>query len=83
MTEGVTKAMIGDVVSKEQRAGAIGLYYTIAGVGQLIASVLGGAVWNIHLLNGRLMAPFAIGAACSLLAIPVIMLVPVRHSESS
>jgi len=82
-TEGITKAMIGDVVSKEQRAGAIGLYYTLAGVGQLIASLLAGYAWSIRLFSGQWMLAFLIGSVCALLAIPVILLVPLRRDRSS
>jgi MFS family permease len=79
LTEGITKAMIGDVVSKDQRAGAIGLYYTLAGVGQLIASMLAGYVWDIRVIQGQVMLTFAIGAGCALLAIPIILSVPLRR----
>jgi MFS family permease len=41
LSEGVTKALIADVVPRGQRAGAIGLFYTVTGVGQLFASVVG------------------------------------------
>ena len=83
MTEGITKAMIGDVVAKDQRGGAIGLYYTMAGVGQLIASILAGAVWNVRFFHGKFMAPFAIGAAFALLAIPLIAPVSTRRHHSA
>jgi len=41
LTEGVTKALVSDVVPKDQRAGAIGLFYTVAGLGQFAASLIG------------------------------------------
>jgi len=82
LTEGVTKAMIGDVVSKEQRAGAIGLFYTASGWGQLVASVVAGQLWGMSLLNGRVLAPFALGGACALLAIPMIAAVSLRRTVS-
>jgi MFS family permease len=81
LTEGITKAMIGDVVAKDQRAGAIGLYYTLAGVGQLIASVLAGYVWNVRVIHGQVMVAFLIGSICALLAIPVILSVPLRRAK--
>jgi len=71
-SEGVTKAMISDVVSPRQRAGAIGLFYTVSGVGQLVASVLAGVLWNVKLAGGHVMLAFALGTIFALLAVPVI-----------
>jgi MFS family permease len=68
LTEGVTKAMIGDVVGKDQRAGAIGLFYTVSGFGQLIASILAGLLWNVRVWHGQLMTAFLIGTGCAILA---------------
>lgn len=79
LTDGVTKAMIADVVPKAQRAGAIGLYYTITGVAQLAASLLAGKLWNVRWANGRLMAAFAVGAVFSLAAAPMIALIPLSR----
>jgi MFS family permease len=72
LTEGVTKALISDVVPEDQRAGAIGLFYTVAGLAQFAASLFAGILWSRSLLG--LHAPFAIGAACALAAIPVILM---------
>ncbi|HSV27509.1 MAG TPA: MFS transporter [Sedimentisphaerales bacterium] len=72
LTDGVTKAMATDLVPKEQRAGAIGLFMAVAGLGQLVGSVVAGAVWQMQWTNHYLMAPFVIGAACALAAVPVI-----------
>jgi MFS family permease len=79
MTEGVTKALISDVVSKDQRAGAIGLFYTVAGLGQFLASVIAGALWNHHIAG--LHAPFVVGAVAAMLAVPVVLTVPGARSE--
>jgi MFS family permease len=80
LTEGVTKALISDVVPKEQRAGAIGLFYTATGLGQLAASILAGVLWNVRWFNGVMMAPFAIGAVCALAAVPAISSVRVGRA---
>lgn len=71
-SEGVTKAMVSDVVSPRQRAGAIGLFYTVSGVGQLVASVMAGLVWNVKLAGGHVMLAFALGTVFALMAVPVI-----------
>jgi len=72
LTEGVTKAMVSDVVPAHQRAGAIGLFYTVSGIGQLIASVVAGALWNTRLLDGTIMTSFAIGSLFAIAAIPFL-----------
>lgn len=72
LTEGVTKALIADVVPKEQRAGAIGLFYTATGVGQLVASVAAGALWPVRLFHGSMMVSFLIGAICAAAAVPLV-----------
>jgi len=69
MTEGVTKAMITDVVPAEQRAGAIGLMATVAGLGQLLASVAAGVLWQ-HAGAGW---AFGIGAGFASLAAGLLL----------
>jgi MFS family permease len=76
MTEGVTKALVSDVVSKDQRAGAIGLLYTVAGLGQLVASLAAGALWNYRIAG--LHAPFVVGALAAIVAVPVVLTVHAR-----
>jgi MFS family permease len=80
LAEGVTKAMIVDVVPQDQRAGAIGLFYTVTGIGQLAASVAAGALWQVRLFNGTMMATFLVGSVCAAAAIPVIARVRVKPS---
>ncbi|HWZ58669.1 MAG TPA: MFS transporter, partial [Gemmatimonadaceae bacterium] len=70
-SDGVSKAMVSDVVPTQQRAGAIGLFYTVSGLGQLIASVVTGALWGLRLADGRVMVVFAISGVCALAAVPV------------
>jgi MFS family permease len=71
LTEGVTKAYVSDVVAKDQRAGAIGLFYTVAGIGQFAGSVIAGAVWSRRV--GGLHASFLFGAICAAAAVPSIL----------
>ncbi|HSV16096.1 MAG TPA: MFS transporter [Tepidisphaeraceae bacterium] len=72
LSEGVTKALITDVVPKAQRAGAIGLFYTATGLGQLIASVAAGALWGVRWFHGTVMASFILGSVCAAIAIPIV-----------
>ena len=83
LTEGVIKALIADVVPKDQRAGAIGLFYTMTGVGQLAASLAAGALWQVRLFNGTLMASFLIGAICATAAVPLIARVRVAPRRTT
>ena len=78
-TEGVTKAYVSDLVPAGQRAGAIGLYYTVAGLCQLGASLLAGWLWS-HV--GAAPA-FLAGTFFSLLAIPVLLTIPSKRSEGA
>lgn len=78
-SEGVTKAMVSDVVPPHQLAGAIGLFYTVSGLGQLIASVVAGALWNVRIFDSTIMVTFVIGGAFALAAVPVIASVKVRQ----
>ena len=80
-SEGVTKAMVSDAVPKHQRAGAIGLFYTVSGLGQLVASVAAGALWDARWFGGGMMASCAIGSAFALAAVPVIAAVKTRREE--
>jgi MFS family permease len=75
LTEGVTKALVSDLVPAAQRAGAIGLYYTVAGLGQLVASLVTGWLWQHY---GPVWA-FVPAAALAVLAIPLIMTVPAQN----
>jgi O-antigen ligase len=81
LTEGVTKAMVGDLVPPDRRAGAIGLYHTVSGLGQLAASVIAGSVWQVRVGGGRVMLAFLIGAVCAALAVPLIAGVRSRASD--
>ena len=78
LSEGVTKAMVSDVVAKEQRAGAIGLFYTVSGFGQLVASVLAGLLWDVRLFDGTIMTAFAVGGVCVIVAAMILVAVNVR-----
>ncbi|HWB54290.1 MAG TPA: MFS transporter [Tepidisphaeraceae bacterium] len=78
LTDGVTSALVSDTVPDEKRAGAIGLFYTVTGLGQFAASLIAGALYNISFFHGAVHLPFAIGAACALAAIPLLLFTPTR-----
>jgi MFS family permease len=78
MTDGVTSALISDIIPDYKRAGAIGLYYTATGLAQLTGSVLAGAVYNVFIFHGQIMLPFALGSMFALAAIPLLVTIPVK-----
>ena len=73
LSEGVSKAMVSDLVPSAQRAGAIGLFYTVSGFGQLLASLLAGLIWSIR--PGGMVTALAIGAAFALLGVGMLRFV--------
>src|SRR4051812_2465536 len=70
LTEGVTKALIGDVADPDQRAGAIGLFYTVSGAEQLAASVLAGSLWSMRV--GHFHAAFTVASVCAVIAAAIV-----------
>jgi hypothetical protein len=73
--------MIADVAPEQQRAGAIGLFYTLTGVGQFGASLAAGALWNVRLFNGSVMSSFLLGAVCAAAAVPLMAMVRVAKTS--
>ncbi len=69
-TEGVAKALIADLVPEVQRGTAYGLYAAAVGLTALPASLIAGVLWQgVGAWTGfGASAPFAFGAAMSLLA---------------
>jgi MFS family permease len=64
LTDGVSKALVSDMVPGPARSSAMGLYQGLAGLAALLASVTAGLLWD-HVSRG---APFALGAACAIAA---------------
>lgn len=82
LTDGITKALIADVVEPHQRGGAIGLFYTITGVCQIFANVITGWLWNVWLLNRHLQAGLLSGAIAAVVAIPILAMVRIRRAAA-
>jgi MFS family permease len=83
MAEGVSKALISDIVPAHQRAGAIGLVYTVAGFGQLFGSILAGTTWSLTVPGTPLRLPFAIAAAFAVIAGLLLLLFSGVRRESA
>ena len=70
LTQGIVASMIADVAPPEHRGTAFGVFNLVSGVALLAASVLAGALWDLH---GPAWT-FSIGAGFALLT---LLLVPV------
>lgn len=80
LTDGVTKAMVTDLVPSTQRASALGWFATVSGLGQLAASVIAGLAWESRIGDADVVTSFAIGAIFPVLAIPILSTVRTHGS---
>lgn len=64
LTDGISKALVADLVASDARSTALGLFQGVAGLMALLASVAAGVLWDQ--VSPR--APFALGAACAIVA---------------
>jgi MFS family permease len=71
-TEGVGKAYVADLVPKERRGTAMGLYNACIGAMLLLSSVIGGTLWDVF----GPPATFAFGASTAGLAAVLLLVVP-------
>ncbi len=80
-TEGVEKAMVGDMISKETRGLAYGYYNFAIGIAALPASIVFGLVWRLFSFRNA----FIMGACISLIAIVMLifMKIPEKVGKSS
>ena len=69
MTDGVSKALVGDLVGPSARSSAMGLFQGVSGLAALIASVVAGILWD----SVSVRAPFVLGASCAILAALALM----------
>lgn len=70
LTQGILASMIADVAPEDHRGTAFGVFNLVSGVALLAASVLAGALWDLH---GPAWT-FWTGAGCALLT---LLLIPV------
>ena len=68
-TEGAEKALVADLVPRDQLGTAFGWYYLTLGVSLLPASLLFGALWQ----SISAFSAFAFGAACAVLAAALLL----------
>lgn len=71
LTDGVTKALITDLVPAGRRATAIGTYGTLTGIAALVASLVAGVLWD----RVSTAAPFVLGAVSALIGALLLFLV--------
>ena len=69
LTDGVSKALVGQFIDKKEAGGVYGLLQTITSIGILLASIIGGLLWTT--LGPS--ATFYFGAACAALSLLVFV----------
>jgi len=82
MTEGVSKALVSNLVPGARRGAFLGLHAMAIGLTAVVASVLAGLLWD-HVGPA---APFALGAATGLAAAVLLAVIPsrmLRHMEAA
>ncbi len=67
LTDGVSKALIGGLVTSEKAGTAYGVFYTITSIFTVLASVIGGLLWSTISPS----ATFIFAVICASLSIPV------------
>jgi MFS family permease len=77
LTEGVSKALISNLVGSEVRGTALGLFNMVTGVLALLASVIAGLLWDSISPS----APFYFGAALAVVAAVGFLFIPAHHPE--
>ncbi len=67
LTDGVSKALVGQYIDKKEAGGIYGLLQTITSVGILAASIIGGVLWSVVGPS----ATFVFGATSAVMALVV------------
>jgi MFS family permease len=78
LTDGVSKALVGQYVNKREAGGIYGLLQTITSVGVLLASIIGGVLWSVV----GSWATFSFGAISTLLALIVFLFASMRQRRA-
>jgi len=71
LTDGVSKALIGRLITKEKAGTAYGVFYTITSIFTLLASVIGGLLWSVISPS----ATFIFAAVCATLSLFIFSMV--------
>lgn len=69
LTDGVSKAMVGSLVQKEEAGTAYGVLNTITSLFTLLASVIGGLLWSLVAAP----ATFYFAVICAAISIPIFL----------
>jgi len=79
LTDGVSKAMIGSLISKEQSGTVYGVLNTITSIFTLAASVIGGFLWSAIAPS----ATFIFAAVCALLSLIIFVSIKTTKKNPS
>lgn len=85
LSEGVTKAFVADLVPKDKRGTAYGVFNAAIGLAALPANLIAGALWQgVGKWKGfGPSAPFLYGAALALLAVVLLVKLPEEDASSA
>jgi MFS family permease len=78
LTDGVSKAMVGALISKEQAGTAYGALTTITSLFTLFASVIGGFLWSLVASS----ATFYFAVICAAISIPIFLLIKPKSNPA-
>lgn len=79
LTDGVSKALASQFITKDQAAGAFGTMQMLTGLATLLASVIGGVLWS--LIGPQ--ATFFFGTGCAVLSLLCFHRIPSGHSVTA
>ncbi|MFA6005362.1 MAG: MFS transporter [Patescibacteria group bacterium] len=79
LTDGVSKALVGEYISKSESGTVYGILQTIASVGVLLASVIGGLLWSAIAPA----ATFYFGGVCAVVALVIFTIGSIQKVQTT
>lgn len=79
LTDGISKAMIGDMTTTGKAGTAYGVFYTVTSVATLFASIIGGILWSFISPSST----FIFATFCAMLSLVILVMNKERPSHLS